>query len=91
MVFSNNGHYDNGHFSQKDRSFWYWITVILVSQVQSGRSKSVKVDGRAKVDGLEPNWTVIRPKVDGKIDLEKSKGRSGRSKSAKVDGLKVSK
>ena len=28
-------------------------------QVQSGRPNGVKLDGLAKVDGLEPNWKVI--------------------------------
>ena len=39
-----------------------------------------------KVDGLEPNWTVIRLKVDGPNE---SNGESGRSRSLKVDGSKV--
>ena len=30
----------------------------MMSQVQSGRSERVIVDGRAKVDGLEPKWAV---------------------------------
>ena len=53
-----------------------------MSQVQSERSK------RVKINGLEPNWTVIRLKVD--IPSDESKYQSGRSESVKVDDLKVS-
>ena len=44
----------------------YLIGVIESSrQFQIGRYKGEKVDGRAKEDRLEPNWTVIRANVDG--------------------------
>ena len=37
----------------------YFTCIFNASLVQSRGSKRVKMDGRPKVDGLEPNWAVI--------------------------------
>ena len=41
------------------------IIFEIGSLVESGRSKRVNVDGLAKMDGLDSNWTVIWAEVDG--------------------------
>ena len=79
---------------EKSCKEYCWLS--MTSQVQSGRSKRVKVD-QQKVNGLEPNLAVIwaiedgllnhseRPWVD--IDGHSTKGPDEfKDKSVKVDG-----
>ena len=58
------------------KNFWLILDITLAPR---WKSTVVKVDGRAKVDVLEPNWTVIWSKVDCHWSKWTVMGRSGRS------------
>ena len=51
--------YYETHAKHTKRPYFCAKWFVLASLVQSGRSKRVKLDGRAKLDGLELNWTVM--------------------------------